>query len=175
MSEDMSVEELIADLNIVSNDFYHYTEDSIRDIATQAADKLQQQAAEIERLKQTLISSGFTKKEGAYAWKPPLNTKMRDIRIENQVLRTQVAGLEEQLMEHTKQAFNTLKDALNKDESYAWSWHCNIAMMCYDAMDDTIPHEDKHRMGNDGASRFMKLCFNVDSSNLFPTPEDRNE
>jgi len=54
--------------------------------------------------------------------------------------------------------------------TYAHTWHRNLAMTCYEAMHaeysvvgDMI-HNDMHRVANDAASRFMKLCFDVDTS-----------
>jgi hypothetical protein len=52
-------------------------------------------------------------------------------------------------------AFNTLKAALQADNSYAWSWHCNIAMAAVDEGFD-------HAGANEGAARFMSMCFGVD-------------
>jgi len=72
----------------------------------------------------------------------------------------------------TKEAFETIKQAMiddnpSKPGSYAHSWHCNIAMMCADAVhadfEEALTWEDAHRIGNDAASRFMKLCFDVDT------------
>lgn len=71
----------------------------------------------------------------------------------------------------TSGAMDALKHEMQKDSeqgSYAHSWHCNIAMMCYDAIraecpPTSMPHEDAHKIGNDAASRFMKLCFDVDT------------
>lgn len=66
-----------------------------------------------------------------------------------------------------KKAFEIIKQAMIDDEpekpgSYAHSWHCNIAMCCYDAiMSDGISNEYAHMVGNDAASRFMQLCFGV--------------
>ena len=63
-----------------------------------------------------------------------------------------------------------IDDNPEKVGSYAHSWHCNIAMMCYDAMsdaasktDEPFNHGDAHKIANDAASRFMKLCFNVET------------
>ncbi|MGI9541937.1 MAG: hypothetical protein ACR2MX_01685 [Cyclobacteriaceae bacterium] len=73
------------------------------------------------------------------------------------------------------QAFEVIKQAMIEDNpsepgSYAHSWHCNIAMMCYDAIrshtyDDPrgFDHERSLRIGNNAASRFMKLCFDVET------------
>jgi len=71
--------------------------------------------------------------------------------------------------DEVKNAFEIIQAAMIEDElemlgSYAYSWHCNIAMMCHDAI---LAHDDQadfaHKVGNDAASRFMKLCFNVDT------------
>ena len=74
------------------------------------------------------------------------------------------------------EAHNIIKQAMIDDEpgvpgSFAHSWHCNIAMMCYDAMHeddgnhrgDETKHQWRHRVVNDAASRFMKLCFDVET------------
>ena len=69
------------------------------------------------------------------------------------------------------EAFEVIKKAMIDDNpseggSYAHSWHCNIAMMCYDAMReelDEVPHEQAYLIGNEAASRFMKICFDVDT------------
>ena len=73
----------------------------------------------------------------------------------------------------TKEAFEVIKQAMVDDDpskpgSYAHSWHCNIAMMCIDAIridvvSESLTWEEVHRIGNDAASRFMKLCFDVDT------------
>ena len=66
-------------------------------------------------------------------------------------------------------AFATIKQAMSDGSpgSYAHSWHCNIAMMCVDSIrsdDEAVPWEQAHRVGNDAAIRFMKLCFGVETS-----------
>lgn len=53
-----------------------------------------------------------------------------------------------------EKAFNKLKDAMKKDIDYARGWHANISVCCQDAGADRLA-------ANDGASRFMKLCFDV--------------
>ena len=75
--------------------------------------------------------------------------------------------------EEVKRAFEVIKAAMVADApeepgSYAHGWHCNIAMMCIDAIRDTemdhnVKYEAIHDVGNDAASRFMKLCFGVDT------------
>ena len=68
-----------------------------------------------------------------------------------------------------QEAMNVIKKAMIDDSpseqgSFAHGWHCNIAMMCHDAI---ISHDDQvdfaHKVGNDAASRFMKLCFDVET------------
>ena len=54
------------------------------------------------------------------------------------------------------QAMDTLKTNMKEDPEFAWSWHCNIAVQFQDA-------GVSHAISNDGASRFMKLCFGVDT------------
>jgi len=69
-------------------------------------------------------------------------------------------------------AFDVIKKAMIKDNpskegSYAHSWHCNIAMMCYDSIREAteeIPHEQALLIGNEAARRFMKLCFDVETN-----------
>ena len=68
-----------------------------------------------------------------------------------------------------EKAMNVLKQAMIDDTpsekgSYAHVWHCNIAMACYDPMMQTEGDgHDRHAIANDAASRFMKLCFNVNT------------
>ena len=74
-------------------------------------------------------------------------------------------------------AFKVLQRAMIEDNpsdpgSYAHAWHCNVAMMCYDAMCSKLydhpagfDHELMHKIANDGASRFMKICFDVETKN----------
>ena len=73
-----------------------------------------------------------------------------------------------------EQAMNRLKLEMQDTElgSYAHSWHCNIAMMCSDAIANKTydapygyDHALTHKISNDAASRFMKLCFGVDTKN----------
>jgi len=72
-----------------------------------------------------------------------------------------------------REAFEVIKCAMIDDSpsepgSYAHSWHCNIAMACFDA----IKASDKNQIGNktaseisnDAASRFMRLCFDVETT-----------
>lgn len=90
-------------------------------------------------------------------------------------------------------AFAVLKEAMQSDFGYAWSWHCNLAMTIYDESRpqcycETLDgkeysghrpecaivrahdarHFEEHRLShafcNNAAARFMKLCFDVDTS-----------
>jgi len=63
----------------------------------------------------------------------------------------------------TAHAMTELTKALQDDEEYAYVWHCNIAMSMFDAMPETTgdAYARDLNIANDGASRFMKLCFDV--------------
>jgi hypothetical protein len=73
------------------------------------------------------------------------------------------------------EAVHVIKQAMIDDNpklkgSLAHSWHDNIAMACFDAMKEAElnrNHEsdslDHHAIANDAASRFMKLCFGVET------------
>ena len=75
-----------------------------------------------------------------------------------------------------KEAMDVIRQAMIDDEpsvlgSYAHSWHCNIAMMCSDAIhaanivdDGDECWEEIHIASNDAASRFMNLCFDVETT-----------
>ncbi len=83
--------------------------------------------------------------------------------------------------EDVKRAMETIKQAMIDDYpsclgSYAHSWHCNIAMCCYDSMKDwnfqnhgKLTHIESNLIANEAATRFMKLCFDVNTNN---DPED---
>tara|TARA_B110000977_G_C11041451_1_gene479040 strand:- start:1110 stop:1580 length:471 start_codon:yes stop_codon:yes gene_type:complete len=65
------------------------------------------------------------------------------------------------------QAMGRLKQAMKDESDYAYGFHSNIAMMCYDSIReaaDNIPHEQALLIGNDGASRFMKIAFDAETS-----------
>jgi hypothetical protein len=77
------------------------------------------------------------------------------------------------MSDEVAKAFETIKQAMIDDNpsgrNYAYSWHCNIAMMCHDAIEDGRLSETEsksmcaHTVANDAASRFMKLCFDVET------------
>lgn len=49
-----------------------------------------------------------------------------------------------------------LKEALQLDEDFAWTWHCNVAMAFIDACPEAT-----HRQANEAAANFMMTAFNV--------------
>lgn len=57
-----------------------------------------------------------------------------------------------------------LREAMIDDPSYAHGWHCNLAMAFSDELHSN-ESSDAHVICNDAASRFMKLCFDVETSN----------
>jgi len=79
-----------------------------------------------------------------------------------------------------KEAFEVIKQAMIDDDpnecgGYAHSWHCNISMMCQDAIASDnenrqpmfqVSNSVARKIGNDTASRFMNLCFDVDMQNF---------
>ena len=73
-------------------------------------------------------------------------------------------------MADIKEPLDKITEAMQDVElgSLAHSWHCNIAMACYDAIReaaDGVPHEQAHLIGNYAASRFMKMLFDVETKN----------
>lgn len=75
--------------------------------------------------------------------------------------------------EEVAKAFKTIQAAMiadgpSKPGSYAHSWHCNIAMAFSDTLHeadivDEYCLDEIHQVCNDAASRFMKLCFKVET------------
>ncbi len=63
-----------------------------------------------------------------------------------------------------------LRKAFRADPDYARTWHDNIAMAYYDSSGpveaDSNAHAEQLRTGNEAASRFMKLCFNVETGGV---------
>lgn len=75
-----------------------------------------------------------------------------------------------------REAMSVLKHEMINDNpsekgSLAHSWHDNIAMACFDAMKEAELNRshvrpeslNHHAIANDAASRFMKLCFGVET------------
>lgn len=62
----------------------------------------------------------------------------------------------------TKQAFDTLTQALRDNQWFAWLWHCDIVMA---AVDEKVDRDTANRI----AAKFMKRCFDVDTKE--PTGE----
>jgi len=59
------------------------------------------------------------------------------------------------------EAMDTMRAAFKEDPNFAYTWHCNIAMACYDSMGDELPHDRSLDIANEAASKFMKLAFGV--------------
>ena len=69
-------------------------------------------------------------------------------------------------------AMKVIKQAMIDDNpsetgSFAYDWHRMVAMMCADAIHDdfteALTWQDAERIGNEAASKFMKLCFGVET------------
>lgn len=69
-------------------------------------------------------------------------------------------------------AFDILKAEM-KDPSYAWSWHCNIAMPFYDGLPENEP--DRHVRANIGAGRVMRHVFDIDTMTQYQVEADRQK
>lgn len=54
--------------------------------------------------------------------------------------------------------FDEIKNAVGTDPSYAWSWHCNLAMSALDASNGTI----NHTTANAIAAGQMRHLFQYD-------------
>ena len=74
--------------------------------------------------------------------------------------------LEDIKKQNIKVAMDLLSHAMRIDPEYAHSWHCNLAMAFYDSFNAELPvtHMTIHKIANEGASRFMKQTFNVETS-----------
>ena len=73
------------------------------------------------------------------------------------------------------EAFAILKDAMQRDDAYAYGWHANIAMALYDNMPETFWMPDRkhwHKITNDAASAFMSRAFEVKTSDDMLTKSD---
>lgn len=58
-----------------------------------------------------------------------------------------------------KKSIDILKEAIQEDDDYAWTWHCNFA----------VPFQDEgasHEQANRAAARIMSLLFEVDVTKL---------
>jgi len=56
-----------------------------------------------------------------------------------------------------EQAMTAITNALKDDKSYAWGWHCDLAMAAYD-------NGVENKAANIAAAMFMANCFGVDTS-----------
>lgn len=64
-----------------------------------------------------------------------------------------------------EEAMNALRYHMKADPDYAWAWHCNLAMMAFDA---GATHAD----ANERASDFMHGTFGVRPKCPDPQPQD---
>jgi len=91
-------------------------------------------------------------------------------------METNCMSIEENKVED---AMNALKQAIRDDPSYAYAWHANIAMAMYDAMPTEVfwmPSRERYmEIANDGASRFMGLCFDVHTSQDMLLTENQDD
>lgn len=61
-----------------------------------------------------------------------------------------------------KNAMEALTDSMRRDPDYAWGWHCNIACLL---LDEGV----EYGAANKRAASFMKLAFDVDTTNHIKT------
>ncbi len=62
-------------------------------------------------------------------------------------------------MNTVKEAMDLLSKEMQEDHSYAWSWHCNIAMA---SQDEGMCHTKANR----AAAHFMYIAFQIDTSSF---------
>ena len=90
-----------------------------------------------------------------------------------QKMQEQIEGAMHKMEEQSSKigdALEVIKQAMiddnpSKPGSYAHSWHCNLAMAYYDSAPKTMDCDEAHKIGNEAASRFMKLLFDVETKN----------
>ncbi len=74
-----------------------------------------------------------------------------------------------------EEAFEVLKKEINQDKELAFAWHSNIAMSVYDSIGPVVTnskdHEEQLKLGNESAARFMKICFDAETSQDMLTNE----
>jgi predicted HicB family RNase H-like nuclease len=93
------------------------------------------QVDEISQLKAVLTHAGWTKKDGALAWKPPVNTKVRDLRSEITELKAENIQLQAKL----KIATDALKDVKSYEEDSTYgeglcNWGCDTPFIATEAL-----------------------------------------
>lgn len=67
-----------------------------------------------------------------------------------------------------KEALEIIRQAMIDDNpgepgSYAHAWHCNIAISYINSIPENMNYKEAYKIGNEAASRFMKLCFGVET------------
>lgn len=90
---------------------------------------------------------------------------------ENGIIREGGKIVGRESTESVETAMDIIKRAMVDDNpsergSYAHAWHCNIAMMCYDAIIEELGDNvsfDALSVANESASRFMKICFDIET------------
>jgi hypothetical protein len=107
------------------------------------------------------------KKEAKEEIKKQVESGLTVVKIEDRDMKPEYD------QEEVKKAFDVIKAAMVADDpsekgSLAHAWHCNIAMACSDAFHaadivDECCLDEMHATCNDAASRFMKLCFDVET------------
>lgn len=61
------------------------------------------------------------------------------------------------MSEEIKNALDVLSNAMKNDSEYAWTWHCNLAMMAVDA-------GAGYKEANERASSFMLGLFGINTA-----------
>lgn len=99
--------------------------------------------------------------------------KREGIKMDNEENKDDDLKVENYNQEEVRKAFRVIKQAMKDDHpsvpgSYAHSWHCNISMACYDAIKDTsiadtCREPQVRAVCNDAATRFMHVCFDVET------------
>jgi hypothetical protein len=73
---------------------------------------------------------------------------------QDRVMDPELAEAFADILEREASVFGRFKRSIVTDRSYAWSWHCNVAV-CY--ADEGATHEQSNR----AASRFMYNAFGL--------------
>lgn len=68
-------------------------------------------------------------------------------------------------------AFRALANVMQSDPSYAWTWHCNMAMPIHDSMSETQPQ--RHALANVAAARIMAHVFDVNTMSTYESDLER--
>jgi hypothetical protein len=66
---------------------------------------------------------------------------------------------------NVKDAMSALKKFMQKNPDYAHGWHCNISMAFYRILPSGADLNTRHSSANKAASLFMRLVFDIETSN----------